>query len=184
MAKILYHFIYMVITYHGGGCFKITSGSNTILTDPESNRFKGDIVLKTSQNLPLPARSNEIIGPGEYEIKGVAITGYALPDSDQKTLKTAYVVDVEEMKLCFLGEVSKLPEAEVLKEMNCDIVFLAPTAAKALKQLNAKMAVAAFFKNAKQVSDAFDQKISQRDKLTIKKKDLPTTTEVVVLKHD
>lgn len=174
----------MVITYHSGGCFKITSGGVTILTDPENNRFKGDIVLKTSQNLPLPDRSSDILGPGEYEIKGVTITGYAVPESDQKTLKTAYIVGVEEMKLCFLGEISKLPEADVLKEMNCDIVFLAPAAAKALKQLNAKIAVAAFFKNAKQVSDAFDQKISGRDKLTIKKKDLPTTTEVVVLKHD
>lgn len=81
----------MIITFYGEGCFKIQSGDITILTDPLDDktgltapRFKSDIILKTLTPLPFPRSSIlnsqfSISGPGEYNIKDVNITGFALP---------------------------------------------------------------------------------------------------------
>jgi L-ascorbate metabolism protein UlaG (beta-lactamase superfamily) len=173
----------MVITYHGGGCFKITSGKVTILIDPESHRFKGDVILRTqSPASDIPYPSVDIVGAGEYEIKGVEITGYSL--TANKTIQTAYFVKSEEMTLAFLGNPQKLPEAgEWEKSGPVDILFLAPPAAKAIKMLNPKIAVPAFVKNSKEAAKAFDQKVEELDKLTVKKKDLGEKLRIVALKN-
>jgi len=38
---------YMVINYFGNGCFRLQSGETSILVNPENNRLKADIILKT-----------------------------------------------------------------------------------------------------------------------------------------
>jgi L-ascorbate metabolism protein UlaG (beta-lactamase superfamily) len=174
----------MVITYHGGGCFKITTGGVTILTDPESGRFKGDIVLRTQfpiSNFQFP--NADIVGPGDYEIKGVEIYGHPFP-GENKSLQTAYLVKAEDLNLVFLGNAVKLAEADILEKFDgVDILFLPPSLAKAVKQFNPKIAVAAFYKNAKEVAKEFE-KVEELDKLTIKKKDLGEKLRIVVLKNE
>ncbi len=82
----------MVITHHGGQCFKVTLGDLTIVFDPiakggtlPSVRFGADIAL-VSRNHPDMSGVDEvtygekapfaIIGPGEYERQGVVIQGF------------------------------------------------------------------------------------------------------------
>ena len=69
----------MVINYCGEKCFKIQSGKLGIVSDPLP-RFKGNIVLFTQpidlEKMAWPPTANQISGPGEYEIKGVNISGY------------------------------------------------------------------------------------------------------------
>jgi L-ascorbate metabolism protein UlaG (beta-lactamase superfamily) len=84
----------MVITHHGGQCFKITLGDLTIVFDPIAKnaslpavRFGADIAL-VSRNHPdmngveeVAKRDGKeqtfaVIGPGEYERQGIVIQGF------------------------------------------------------------------------------------------------------------
>ena len=82
----------MVITHHGGQCFKVTLGDLTLVFDPISKggtlpavRFGADIAL-ISRNHPDMNGSEEvsfggkkpfvISGPGEYERAGVTVQGF------------------------------------------------------------------------------------------------------------
>ncbi len=210
----------MVITFYGEGCFKIQSGELSILTDPFDNqtgltppRFKADIVLKTitpasffEKKETLPA--GEIIGPGEYNIKGADVNGFLLAkESSAKFFKTAYSLRVEDVNLCFLGHVSEIPEPAVLEHLGePDILFIpaggapfidAKSAVKIIKQLQPKMVAPAFFKvsslkrKAEDVNKFLEELNGDKaknpevsDKLTIKKKDLAAIKkfEVAVLK--
>ena len=79
----------MVITHHGGQCFKVTFGDLTLVFDPISKggtlpavRFGADIAL-VSRNHPdfngiaeVTYGEKEpfaVTGPGEYEKEGVTI---------------------------------------------------------------------------------------------------------------
>ncbi len=82
----------MVITHHGGQCFKVTFGDLTLVFDPISKkgtlpgvRFGADIAL-VSRNHPDFNGIEEvtygekvpfaITGPGEYEKEGVTVQGF------------------------------------------------------------------------------------------------------------
>jgi L-ascorbate metabolism protein UlaG (beta-lactamase superfamily) len=138
----------MVITHHGGQCFKVTFGDLTLVFDPISKngtlpgvRFGADIAL-VSRNHPDMNGVAEvaygekvpfgITGPGEYERAGVTVQGfltkseYGLPKGESVATNTMYAVDLEDMNLVFLGALSdaKLPaEArEAIDEI--DILFV------------------------------------------------------------
>ena len=133
----------MVITHHGGQCFKVTLGDLTLVFDPISKkgtlpavRFGADIAL-VSRNHPDMNGVEEvtygdktpfaITGPGEYERRGVVIQGFlsksSYPTSPQKVTKgerseseyvnTIYSVILEDMTLVHLGALS---EEELSKE--------------------------------------------------------------------
>lgn len=138
----------MVITHHGGQCFKVTFGDITLVFDPVSKngtlpgvRFGADIAL-VSRNHPDMNGVAEvaygekvpfaITGPGEYERGGVTVQGfltkseYGLSKGETTAVNTMYAVDLEDMNLVFLGALSdaKLPaEArEAIDEI--DILFV------------------------------------------------------------
>lgn len=131
----------MVITHHGGQCFKVTLGDLTLVFDPISKgatlpsvRFGADIAL-VSRNHPDFNGVEEvtygdkvpfaITGPGEYERAGVTIRGF-LSKGPEESINTIYVVELEEMRLVHLGALAsgELPaEArEALDEI--DVLFV------------------------------------------------------------
>lgn len=187
----------MVINYLGNGSFKLQSGQASLLVDPESNRFKADVTLRTivSASANLAASPDvEISFPGEYEVKGVEIFGIGVPEeSSEKFLKTVYLVEWEGVKLAFLGHLSKPPSANVVEELDePDIVFLpvagghflsAEDAAKLAKKLEPSFIVPSFYKNPADFSKAMGQKTIPEEKLVFKRKDLEgVKNKVVVLK--
>ncbi len=210
----------MVITFYGEGCFKIQSGELSVLIDPfdaqtglTPPRFKADIVLKTitstsffeKKEVPL---SSEIIGQGEYNIKGADISGFQLiKESSKIFFKTVYVLRIEDINLCFLGHISEVPEPTVLERLGePDIIFIPAggspfidlkSAVKIAKQFQPKMVIPSFFKvpslkrKAGDIKDFLEEfngakeKINEAvEKLTIKKKDLAgiKKTQITVLK--
>jgi L-ascorbate metabolism protein UlaG (beta-lactamase superfamily) len=217
----------MVISFYGEGCFKIStrggstkggqSGDLVILTDPfESSsglfppRFKADIVLKTLTPLPIAQYSTLttqrfISGPGEYDLKGVKIFGLGLrKESSDKYIKTAYLAEVENLKLCFLGHLSEAPQPEIAEQLEeIDILFIPAggkpfisqeAAVKLIKQIEPKIAIPSFFKLPGLKRQASDLKNfleeanhkgaeEKQEKLTIKKKDAAAIkkTEIVPL---
>jgi len=117
--------MHMVITHHGGQCFKVTFGDTTIVFDPVSKngtlpavRFGADIAL-VSRNHPNMNGSAEvaygdkepfvITGPGEYERAGITIQGflsksrYGLSKGQTEAINTVYTVSLEGMTLVHLG---------------------------------------------------------------------------------
>ncbi len=208
----------MTISYHGEGCFKIQSGETTILTDVFSSesglvppRFKTDIILKTLTAFSATDQKiNQltgqlIIGPGEYNVKNIDISGLNLAgESTDKFFKTVYSVKAENVNLCFLGHISKLPESEVTEHLEeVDILFVPAggvpfieqkSAVKLIKQIEPKIVIPSFYKMPGLKRPAADLKIfldeinhgkaEPKEKLTVKKKDLAEIkkTQVTVLK--
>lgn len=188
----------MVVNYLGNGSFKLQSGSISLLVDPESNRFKADVTLRTLVPADLwrasLAAPQEISFAGEYEIKGIEIRGFPVPEeSAEKFLKTIYLVRWEDIKLAFLGHVSRPLSPDTVEELDePDILFLpaggghflAPeAAAKLAKQIEPSFIIPSFYKNPADFLRAMGQKAEPEEKLVVKKKDLEgVKNKVVVLK--
>ncbi len=118
----------MVITHHGGQCFKVSFGDLTLVFDPvgrggtlPTNRFGANIAL-VSRNHPNMNGVDEvaygdkvpfaITGPGEYERAGVTIQGflskssYGLAKDQTEATNTIYTVELEDMTIVHLGALS------------------------------------------------------------------------------
>jgi L-ascorbate metabolism protein UlaG (beta-lactamase superfamily) len=138
----------MVITHHGGQCFKVTLGDLTLVFDPISKasalsgvRFGADIAL-VSRNHPDMNGIAEVTygekvpfavtGPGEYEKDGVTIQGfltksqYGLAKGESEAMNTIYAVKLEGMTLVHLGALVdttlSLEAREAIDEI--DILFV------------------------------------------------------------
>lgn len=125
----------MVITHHGGQCFKVTLGDLTLVFDPvakgatlPSVRFGADVALVSRDHQDMNGvdevtygdkKPFAITGPGEYERAGVTIQGflskskYGLKKGEEEAVNTIYSVELEDMTLVHLGA---LADAELSKE--------------------------------------------------------------------
>jgi hypothetical protein len=205
----------MVITYHGGSFVKVTFGDTTLAFNPISkksklkqSKFGSDIAL-ISQNHPDTNGEENVAhgdrlpfivsGPGEYEVKNVTILGFRgeTEYGGRDAINTIYVVMLEGMKLCFLGNQSsdKLSQDALEAIDDIDILFvpagedgvLSPSKAHALSvKLEPKAVIPISY------TDASLKKFLKEDglvgtkateKLTIKKKDVAGMSgDIVVLK--
>ena len=205
----------MTITYYGEDCFKLQSGDVTILTDPidsksglSSPRFKYDALIKTLSPFPPEAADEEAVvvaGPGEYDFKGVKISGYmASNESTDKFLKTVYIATIESIKICFLGHLSEIPEPSIMEHLEeIDILFVPAggepfidqqKVAKLIRQIQPKIVIPTFYKVPGLTRKAGDLKafleevgqgkVESQEKLVIKKKDFATIkpTQIIPLK--
>jgi len=189
----------MIITHHGGQCFKVSFGDTTLLFDPPHKdsklspvRFGADVTLvsKLHPDFNGPKDGSFVInGPGAYEKKGVAIRGY-LTKSEHggpEGLNTMYVVELEGMTIVFLGALSDatIPAdaREALDEI--DILFVpiggggvldADAAHKLSTKLEASIIIPMHYEGMgdKDALKAFTKEGAEKptEKLTVKKKDL------------
>lgn len=200
----------MVINWYGEGCFRVQASDFNLITDPFDSktgltppRVKADLTLETVTSLPYSENGPElIVGPGEYEVKNIRVTGIPLTkESNTKEAKTAYLVEVDDVRLCFLGHLASELDAEALEYLDeVDVLFIpgggAPfisqkDAAALVKQLEPRIVIPSFFKipNLKRSSEPvikfleeLGKKAEPVEKLSLKKKDLEPVTKVVVLK--
>ena len=138
----------MVITHHGGQCFKVTFGDLTLVFAPVAKdaplpavRFGADIAL-VSRNHPDMNGVEEvtygekvpfaITGPGEYERQGVVIQGflskskYGLKKNETEAVNTIYSVELEDMTLVHLGALSDTELSKEARESidEIDVLFV------------------------------------------------------------
>ena len=143
----------MVITHHGGQCFKVTFGDLALVFDPIAKgatlpavRFGADIAL-VSRDYPDMNGVEEvtyagkvpfaIMGPGEYERQGVVIQGFlskskypASPKATQgessEFINTIYSVELEDMTLVHLGALAHTELSPEARESigEIDILFV------------------------------------------------------------
>ena len=134
----------MVITYHGAGFVKVTSGETTLAVNPVSknsslkqSRFGADIALVSMnhpdfngvENVTHGERTPFVVdGPGEYEVKKIIILGLQSETGydEGSRIHTLYVVTLENVRLCFLGAHSSPKLSPTLTEAlnNIDILFV------------------------------------------------------------
>ena len=115
----------MIISYHGLEFFRIQFGDIIVATNPPGKRssFKGprfgaDVVLVSMQHEDFNGAADlfygnrspfVIAGPGEYEIKDVVVRGFAALSSygGEERINTIYTLNLEGMRVAFLGALSK-----------------------------------------------------------------------------
>lgn len=204
----------MVISYAGGECFKVSQGDLTLSFNPPSRdsklaqaKFGADIALVSLDHPDFNGKENAsfgerepfvISGPGEYEVRGVAVRGFGTKTTYDKkeTINTIYSVALEGMNLCFLGALGspELPTEAKQELDNIDILFLPvggdgvlehAAAYKLAVQLEPKVIIPMHYKPDTLkafLKEAGAEGVKAEDRLTVKKKDLEgKEAEVVVL---
>lgn len=134
----------MVITYHGGECFKVSFADTTLAINPISKesklkpaRFGADIAVislndKDFNGVEQVTHGDKapfvISGPGEYEVKKVFIKGLQSESQygGEDKINTIYSIMLEGINLAFLGALnSKKLNTDVKEELgNIDILFV------------------------------------------------------------
>lgn len=208
----------MVITYHGGEFFKVSHGDITLAFNPigkdsslKGSRFGADIVLVSANHSDLNGVSEVVYGErvpfevsssGEYEIKDVFIRGFSTSTTygGVERINTAYLVELEGMKLCFLGALGSKQLPSDMKENidDIDILFvpiggdgvLEPSEAHELSvSLEPKVIIPMHFGSVgkRDALSLFMKEESRgapkaEEKLTVKRKDLEGKAgEIIVL---
>ncbi len=131
----------MTITWYGQSCFKIDTREATLAIDPFSKeiglvppRFQAAGVLITHAH---PDHANAgaiageprlIAGPGEYELKGVAIRGiptfHDAHQGKERGLNTAFRIEADGITLAHLGDFGEPNMSEETAEALGDIDIL------------------------------------------------------------
>lgn len=208
----------MEITWLGHSCFRIKGKEAIVITDPchpslgySLSRLQADIVT-VSHFHPghcytegIISSPREIRGPGEYEVKGVFITGIGtFHDAEQgkkRGKNTVYLLEIDNVILCHLGDLGHLPGPELTEEMGSIEVLLLPvgeistfsvrTAAELVKRLSPKIVIPMHYKIPRLVKELEPvdkflkelgiKQIASHPKLSVSRSTLPTTTQVFVL---
>ena len=130
----------MEIYWLGHSCFRLRGKEATVLTDPctpatgyKIGKIPADIVT-ISRNNPLNDNRDAAQGdphilarPGEYEISGVMVTAVSTDEKardDGYSNNIAYVADIDDIRVCHLGDILTVPSGDELEELACDILLV------------------------------------------------------------
>lgn len=160
----------MVISYHGGQCFKVSFGSTTLAFNPIAKKSKLDQVkfgadaafvtmwhpdFNGVEQMAHGAKQPFVVdGPGEYEIGNVTARGFGVLTKYDKEERynTIYQVHLEDMNIVFLGGISTPDiDPKILGEFgDIDILFVpigggdvleVPQASKLAVKLEARLII-------------------------------------------
>ena len=154
----------MIVQKLGGFCFKLSAGPVTVAINPPApkskykvNKFGSDIVLVSGRHSDFEGVETAThgekepflaIGPGDYEVGDVTISGFATPTEYEGPLmeygNTAYLIDMDGIRVLALGALStpKLP-AELREEIDNIGILLLPIGEGALSPKDAHELVVA-----------------------------------------
>lgn len=211
----------MDIIWYGQACFKLKGKNATVIVDPFDPEFTGlklpkefeaDVVLKTHDHKDHSyvgaISGNPIVfqGPGEYEVKGVVISGIPSFHDDAKGaergLNTIYNVTIDGINIAHLGDLGQtsLTEEQV-QAIDCDILLVpvgsiytidAKGAANIISQLEPKIIIPMHFGGVEGLKfplDGADKFLKEMGaegvvpvpKLSISKDKLPEEPQVILL---
>ena len=204
----------MQIQTWGLSSFKITTKEAVVVTDPFHKdsglvppRGAAEILILAEKNKKLYSAVSGISGehfdvtdPGEYDVKGVTITGIPLKQEDRYV--TVFLIESEDMRILNLTHIKNFnmseDEIEALGEIDILIlpvggntVLSASAASKVVNEIEPKIVIPSHYKMKDLILDldSVDKfikemggKKEEMEKLTVKKKDLVEEgTKVVVL---
>lgn len=210
----------MDINWLGHSCFRIKNKETIIVTDPPHpdygyslNKIQADIVT-ISHFHPGHSYTEAIDGDfrviqtaGEYELRNVFITGIATSHdtgtTEGKGKNTVYLLEIDGVTLCHLGDIGQAPSSKVEEEMGDIGVLFVPVggvstidgaaAAEIVRSLVPKIVIPMHYKTPASLRDldtheTFLKKLGIKDiapqpKLTVTRSNLPASTQVVVLDY-
>ncbi|MBI2954498.1 MAG: MBL fold metallo-hydrolase [Chloroflexi bacterium] len=210
----------MEITWLGHSCFRIKSKEATIVTDPydrsvgyQMGKVSADIVTVShghSDHNYVAAIGGEpkiVAAPGEYEIKGVLITGiqtaHDAEGGKKRGKNSVYLIETEDMVVCHLGDLGHIPTPDQVEEMsNVDILMVpvggnytisADQAPEVISLIEPKIVIPMHYKTdvVKLELDPVDKFCREmgvkspqpQPKLTVNKSTLPSESQVVILEY-
>ncbi len=210
----------MDINWLGHSCFRIKGKEAVVITDPchpdtgySIKKSNADIVTvshKHPGHSYTDAVDNDfkvISGPGEYEMKGIYITGIAsFHDNSEGTERgknTVYLIELDGVTLCHLGDIGHLPSSHMEEEIGEVGVLFVPVggistidssvASDIVRSLSPKIVIPMHYKTPKatrnlDTAEDFLKKLGTKEivsqpRLTFNRSTLPVSTQVVVLDY-
>jgi len=208
------------ISWLGHSCFRIRGSNTIVITDPYPPGLGYSLgkptarIVTVSHHHPghcyvqgISGEPKVVTGPGEYEISGVLIIGIAtFHDADggrERGKNTIYLMEVDEISICHLGDLGHVLTAEQVEELdNVDVLLLpvggvstinAPMAAEVVRQLEPKAVVPMHYKTQalswelepveKFLKEIGAKQVNSQPKLSFTKSSLPESTQVFLLDY-
>jgi L-ascorbate metabolism protein UlaG (beta-lactamase superfamily) len=211
----------MEITWLGHSCFRIRGREATIITDPcppavgyNIGKPAADIV-SVSHHHPGHDYLKAVTGgprvvdaPGEYEIHGAFLTGISTfhdgKKGEERGLNTVFIIEMEDIRICHLGDLGHIPTSEQVEEMAGVEVLFVPVgggstidgarAAEVVAMLEARLVIPMHYRTEAYQGtdldppDRFLKEMSATrtdplPKLSVTRSSLPTDTQVVLLDY-
>lgn len=164
---------FLEILWLGHSCFRLKGKDVTVITDPFDKASGYTLGKQTADVVTIshdaPDHSNYgeiggepqmVDGPGEYEIRGALITGVATRRDSKtgvpKERNTAYLMEIDELKICHLGDIGETLTPQQVEQMNSADVLLIPVggnntinaaqAAEVVSQIEPRVVIPMHFK--------------------------------------
>jgi len=212
----------MEITWLGHSCFRLRGKDATIVVDPcakssgyNIGKVTGDIVTVSHDHpghnhvAAVTGTPRVIQGPGEFEVADVLIMGIRTFHDSEKGGKLgkniAYVLELDDMRVCHLGDIGHVPTPEQVEELSGVDILLAPVgggstidaaaAAETVSLLEPKLVIPMHYKTDVSTDeleplDRFLKEMGapgaldeRQPKLSVTKSTLPHETKVQVLEY-
>lgn len=210
----------MDIYFYGQACVKLKGKSATVFIDPYKEEFTGlklpkdlsaDMAISThdhDDHNNLGAITDTVLkitGPGEYEVKGVSVTGVGTfhdkESGAQRGKNTIYNISIDGLNVVHLGDLGHTLSEEAVDELGATDILLVPvggvytidakTASDVVTQLEPKIVIPIHYKigGLKFELDPVENFLKEMgfenteslQKLSITKDKLPEEMQVVVL---
>ena len=210
----------MEITWYGQSCFRLRDRLATVITDPYDKgigytlpRVRADIVT-VSHDHPdhncvkgTKGQPKIIVGPGEYEVGGVFITGIPTFHDRKKGASrgrnTVFLFDFEGLTVCHLGDLGHVPTQSQVEALSDIDVLLIPVgavstinaaqAAEVISLLEPRLVIPMHYKTkalevkldsvSKFLKEMGLSKLATPESLKVTKSSLPDETQVMLLDY-
>jgi L-ascorbate metabolism protein UlaG (beta-lactamase superfamily) len=133
----------MELIWLGHSCVRLRYRDTIVIQDPfdralgyNVGRWTADIVTVSHDhaghnNVAAIGGSPKVLtGPGEYDIAAVPITGVATfhdrRKGSERGRNTAFVVEMDEVRICHLGDIGEPPSADLAKAIGVVDVLVVP----------------------------------------------------------
>ncbi len=129
----------MELRWLGDSCVYIRSTQATVVCDPYlglagASPLQANIATVSGGRWPavplhpLAPACRLVRGPGEFELRGVYITGHAVPPADRPVRNTVYLIEADGLAICHLGSLGTRPPERVLRPVAAVDVLVVPVA--------------------------------------------------------
>ena len=210
----------MDISWYGHACFRLGERGVVAITDPPSDdlgyerpRIRADVVTISHDH---PGHNNRVgfrggpkffDGPGEYEVKGVFITGIATYHDERngsvRGRNTIFLFDFDGMTVCHLGDLGHVPTQDQVEALSDVDILLIPVgglhtvdaskATEVISLIEPRLVIPMHYKTPVEKArlDTVDKFVKEmglpsmppQSELKIAKSALPEETQVVLLDY-
>jgi L-ascorbate metabolism protein UlaG (beta-lactamase superfamily) len=209
----------MEIYWLGHGCFRLRGRDATVLTDPcppstgyKIGKVNTDIVTISrdlAESNHRAAAAGQVVfldSPGEYEISGVLLTAVDTDRADRDdghSRNLAFVIDIDDIKVCHLGDIRSVPSGDEVEELAGIDILLVPVgggsalgaekAAELVSLLEPKIVIPMLYKTdvSKGNFEPVDHFVKEmgveakapEQRLNISRSGLPDDTQLILLSY-